>query len=691
MILVLLLIGSGTVLADDTVHNVTQDTWYATIQAAINAADPCDEIQVGAATYAETLNITTDWLKIIGADRATVIVDSTGKATNNAGIYVNADNVTLKSFTLQSTVTNSLPRYGIKFGEVDGCALEDVTAKSVYRSGIDVLGASNLTINNITSQDNGGHGLALTDCNGAAITDVTFSGNAWQNVSVVTWGRYSPLGTSGIVFSGTNSFGDLFQLEMGDYNNPGDPPAGDAIITYSTDIGDNADVTVQASDFVCALHGEQDDSPDQARIWFFSTLENAAYVADLADPCGLGHWTGNDMYIESLTDSTQLYATPGCSIQAAVDAADPCYTINVTAGTYTGAEVDKNVTIIGAAAGTSVINDGPHYGGGHPTAKTAFLLQAGSDGAQIRNFTVNNNVSNNFYFAIFARSIDDVIIDSLNVNDTIQGITNSGGSNWQITNNTLTDTVAAGGGGIAIMLSTSSGNLTCTGNLVENNTIDASATAVAYSCPAIALIADCRYIAATTENVSSNQVLGNNIQVNGSENSVGIEVGYIPYASDPNDSSFVHDNTLKGNVIDGAQFGIYVYNLSDLTMEHNTVENCTSYGMCMYNDISNITANYNQILGNAEYGIVNEGNANVVVNAEYNWWGHCTGPYNDPDNLDGQGDAVSDNVDFDPWLIYPFLTSDEADCSARADTNDDGCVNMEDFAELAAHWLEGCN
>ena len=80
------------------------------------------------------------------------------------------------------------------------------------------------------------------------------SGNGWQGVSVATWGNYSPLGTSGIVFAGTNSFVDPFQLEMGDFNNPGFPPAGDAIITYSTNIGDGADVTVQASDYGFAVH-----------------------------------------------------------------------------------------------------------------------------------------------------------------------------------------------------------------------------------------------------------------------------------------------------------------------------------------------------------------------------------------------------------------------------------------------------
>jgi len=39
----------------------------------------------------------------------------------------------------------------------------------------------------------------------------------------------------------------------------------------------------------------------------------------------------------------------------------------------------------------------------------------------------------------------------------------------------------------------------------------------------------------------------------------------------------------------------------------------------------------------------------TTQNATNNWWGHITGPYNDPDNLSGQGNPVSPFVDFDPY------------------------------------------
>ena len=92
-----------------------------------------------------------------------------------------------------------------------------------------------------------------------AISNIKTSGNPWAGITIATRGQFAPLGTSGIVFTGTNSFGEVgidnggLQLEAANFNVPLSPIP----ITWSTNIADGAMVTIQASDFGYALGGPQ--------------------------------------------------------------------------------------------------------------------------------------------------------------------------------------------------------------------------------------------------------------------------------------------------------------------------------------------------------------------------------------------------------------------------------------------------
>lgn len=68
-----------------------------------------------------------------------------------------------------------------------------------------------------------------------------------------------------------------------------------------------------------------------------------------------------------------------------------------------------------------------------------------------------------------------------------------------------------------------------------------------------------------------------------------------------------------------------------------------------------VDINYDQIYGNALYGVVS-GNSEMV-DATYSWWGHASGPYHEILNPVGEGDAVSDGVLFDPWFVDEGMTT----------------------------------
>ncbi len=115
----------------------------------------------------------------------------------------------------------------------------------------------------------------------------------------------------------------------------------------------------------------------------------------------------------------------------------------------------------------------------------------------------------------------------------------------------------------------------------------------------------------------------------------------------------IHNTTIYNNyTIENYEDGIYLEASDNIPIEGNfIVENGysgVSGGIYLDPTSTNITANENVICGNIAYGVNNT--TGVLLDAEGNWWGDNSGPYHPTTNPGGVGDAVSDNVDYDPWL-----------------------------------------
>ena len=142
----------------------------------------------------------------------------------------------------------------------------------------------------------------------------------------------------------------------------------------------------------------------------------------------------------------------------------------------------------------------------------------------------------------------------------------------------------------------------------------------------------------------------------------------------------VYNCTFTDNALGGAQNGVALtikargtgndasYSSTPATVSNVNVKNCVFTGNergirigepgknNLYPD--NVNINYNYFQGNVltytgpETPSVAGALVNVAVpevDGEYNWWGNCSGPAHSS-NPSGTGDAVSDNVDFDPWI-----------------------------------------
>jgi len=73
------------------------------------------------------------------------------------------------------------------------------------------------------------------------------------------------------------------------------------------------------------------------------------------------------------------------------------------------------------------------------------------------------------------------------------------------------------------------------------------------------------------------------------------------------------------------------------------------YGIDSYASSGILNLTHNNILGNFSYGIYNH-SGSIILNAENNWWGDASGPGGVGS---GSGDAVSNGVDYEPWLAAP--------------------------------------
>ena len=164
-------------------------------------------------------------------------------------------------------------------------------------------------------------------------------------------------------------------------------------------------------------------------------------------------------------------------------------------------------------------------------------------------------------------------------------------------------------------------------------------------------------------NGNVNLALSNNTIKNTGSGGYGIYVAYDQC------SVTIDNNTIQSN---GA-YGIMSYGLAAatpniLTITGNTI---TGSSIGIYSYLSTTTANFNSIYNNTDYGVVNWDA--TVLDATHNWWGDVSGPTH-AENPGGTGDAVSDNVDYTPWLgeqYAPTKTTGTATGTGNADFTPD--------------------
>lgn len=405
---------------------------YNKIQDAIDDASSEDIINVTDGTYSEDLNIdsTKTGLSIIGDSRENVIIDvsfasGASGCSPLSGICVLADDVTLDKFTVSGGTGETTVTRAIKLSEVSGTTVSNVKINGITGSGFDIINSDNIALSTLEVIDNGGAGFFMKNDQNVDFNDITTDNNPWGGIAFATDGDYADPTTTGITFSGTNSFGELdsgnvgIYLEIEDGGNP---------MTYSND-GSSADIDLQNSGINFALHGIQDDAPTE-RVLFFDTLDNTKKAGQIVP---YGHLTGEGRYIEEVS-ANNFYVEDGMSIQSAVDAASEGATINVGAGTY-----EPFWTSFGGPEDISIIaveDTTPRIEG--DLGLTGRLVDLRADGTTIRGLEIySTTLGNNVGVSVSGKNI---IIENntiLNILTGIQTTTANENGNVEMINNLI--------------------------------------------------------------------------------------------------------------------------------------------------------------------------------------------------------------------------------------------------------------
>lgn len=185
--------GTGDASAGRTL-NVPAD--HATIQEAVNAAEPGDLVLIAEGVYHEAVDVVTDDIVIRGVDRNKVILDGEFELTN-AFKVVGADGVAIENLTSRHYTSNSFYWTG-----ADGYRASYVTSYRTGDYGIYAFDSVNGLIEHSYASGSRDAGVYIGQC---------YPCNAVIDDVVSEW--------NGLGYSGTNSGGNLLIINSTWRNN----------------------------------------------------------------------------------------------------------------------------------------------------------------------------------------------------------------------------------------------------------------------------------------------------------------------------------------------------------------------------------------------------------------------------------------------------------------------------------------
>ncbi|MFT7698962.1 MAG: hypothetical protein ACI8S7_000782, partial [Candidatus Krumholzibacteriia bacterium] len=585
------IVNNYTATATFSVQNVTQATSYATIEAALAAANSGDSITIDDGTYnpPSTLNINQP-LTITGQSEAGVIINIA--AAGGYGMIIESGDVTLSNFTLATNVANTnFPIHASGTGNppngYDNLTLQNITVQGVHqRTGFDIHGFNTVVLSFLTSSDaTGGNGFQVTGCVGVVANNLTSANNAWGSFAVyASKPIYLNRGSSNVVIDGaSSSFGEgniYSQDEFGLFN---------------------TSVSVTGYDFIV-----RNDNAIPGYDLFHPDEPTAIAVALNIDASLAGS------YITAAAGGT-LVVGAGMGIQFAFDGAFPGDTVEIRSGTFAAAGqlvLNKDLTVTGAGAASTVVVPTANTAAGSYLVSSAFIYVDYGVTAIIEDLSIDGT-GFTVVDAIQCRGAD-FTVRNCEIRNIYGGLYNGKGIQFLTGVGAVENCVMSGIQRIGVHIR---------GN-IEPTAPDVNVDGFTYTGKGVGDFLDygVEFGGGSTGTVNDATII----------NCVGVA------ASDGSTSAgiLVTDFYGTGTVAD----------ITNSSLTGNTTGLVVGYDV---SDISQVTIHTSTIANNADSGVTSTG---VTVDATNNWWGTALGPFHPVLNAPGTGNLVSDNVLFEPWV-----------------------------------------
>lgn len=332
----------------------------------------------------------------------------------------------------------------------------------------------------------------------------------------------------------------------------------------------------------------------------------------------------NDVIVSSISDlvgntsaDVKLIDSKNTYIQDQINAASSGDTIIIPAGTYEeNITINKAITLLGDI-GSDEVGAGPNAPVIIDSVGNNRTVNILSSGVTFRGFIVENNGSS--YPAVrFSTNVGSTTIKNNTLRNAYSGLTLSAGTHDNtIVKNKIYNNYEG------IFLNGSVKNTIAYNEIYSN------------SDNGIEFVGNNN---AGSHNINNNHIYSNTWH--------GIHLG--SYLDTTDGAIIIDSNDIELN----GRAGVRIEdNTSQIQIVNNTInsngQNELSTGIHTYTASGNYARGNTIISDNSDIGIVNSDTGNIF-DASMNWWGYESGPYHST-NINGEGDQVSNDVNFSPW------------------------------------------